>query len=354
MVKSMKYLFIDTNIYKYLFNDNTTFSVDVVEIIKKLIDNEKLTLIIPTQVIDEVKRNHLEKWFVSECDDREKKKEKYINNIDVKIDSLKEYPRLQKTLEVEKKKCLLNYQKELKVTEERYRNSKKSKSIAYFKELKERAEIIDSNSVIEKAVTRNYKNNPPYDKAKITDAIIWESILEFFRNKNKKSILYFLSDDGCYGKKGFNPFLAEELKEFKVTIHYRKSISSLNDLLGEDINKIIEQEKEEQKKNAIGKFINSRSWMSAGSNFTELLNYKKDLTLDDYKNIIKASTINDQIYGSFFVNMVELLEDEQNKGFVLSIIEEIENSQWESFKNRNQVFLKRKKDNQSELSQVEF
>ena len=94
--------------------------------------------------------------------------------------------------------------------------------------------------------------------------------------------------------------------------------------------------------------------MSAGSNFTELLNHKKDLTLDDYKNIIKASTINDQIYGSFFVNMVELLEDEQSKGFVLSIIEEIEDSQWESFKNRNQVFLKRKKDNQDELSQVEF
>jgi hypothetical protein len=94
--------------------------------------------------------------------------------------------------------------------------------------------------------------------------------------------------------------------------------------------------------------------MSAGSNFTELTKFKNDLTLDDYKNIIKAATINDQIYGSFFVNMPEILEDDKNKGFVLSILEEIEDSQWESFKNRNQVFLKRKKDNQNELSQAEF
>jgi hypothetical protein len=52
--------------------------------------------------------------------------------------------------------------------------------------------------------------------------------------------------------------------------------------------------------------------------------------------------------------MPEILEDDKNKGFVLSILEEIEDSQWESFKNRNQVFLKRKKDNQNELSQAEF
>lgn len=350
----MKYLFIDTNIYKYLFNENTTFSGDVVDLIKKLIDNEKLTLIMPTQVIDEVKRNHLENWFATECDDKGKNKENYIKNLDSKIESLKEFPKLQKTLEVEKKKYLKNYEKEIKLSEERYRNLKKSKSIGYFETLKTKAEIIDSDIVIEKAVIRSQKNNPPYDKKKNTDAIIWESILQFFRDKNKKSVLYFLSDDGCYGAKGFNPFLANELEQYKVAIHYRKSITSLKDLLGADIDKIIEQEKEEQKKKAITNFINSRSWMSAGSNFTELTKFKTDLTLDDYKNIIKAATINDQIYGSFFVNMPEILEDDKNKGFVLSILEEIEDSQWESFKNRNQVFLKRKKDNQNELSQAEF
>lgn len=350
----MKYLFIDTNIYKYLFNENTTFSGDVVDLIKKLIENEKLTLIMPTQVVDEVKRNHLENWFVTECDDKAKNKENYIKNLDSKIESLKEFPKLQKTLEVEKKKYLKNYEKELKSAEERYRNLKKSKSIGYFETLKKMAEVIDSDAVIEKAVIRSQKNNPPYDKKKNTDAIIWESVLQFFRGKNKKSVLYFLSDDGCYGAKGFNPFLANELKQYKVDVHYRKSISSLKDLLGADVDKIIEQEKEEQKKKALTNFIGSRSWMSAGSNFSELIKFKTDLTLDDYKNIIKAATINDQIYGSFFVNMPEILEDDKNKGFVLSILEEIEDSQWESFKNRNQVFLKRKKDNQNELSQVEF
>jgi hypothetical protein len=161
----MKYLFIDTNIYKYLFNENTTFSGDVVDLIKKLIDNEKLTLIMPTQVIDEVKRNHLENWFATECDDKGKNKENYIKNLDSKIESLKEFPKLQKTLEVEKKKYLKNYEKEIKLAEERYRNLKKSKSIGYFETLKTKAEIIDSDIVIEKAVIRSQKNNQKHDQA---------------------------------------------------------------------------------------------------------------------------------------------------------------------------------------------
>ena len=127
----------------------------------------------------------------------------------------------------------------------------------------------------------------------------------------------------------------------------------MKDLLGSDIDKIIEQEKQEQKKNAIQNFINSRSWMSAGSNFSELLKFKDNLTLDDYKNIIRASTINDQIYGSFFVNLVELIEDKNSKGYTLPILEEIDDTAWKTFKERNLILTNRKKDN-PEISQNDF
>lgn len=349
----MKYLFIDTNIYKYLFSDNTTFSDDVVGLVKKLIDNEKLILILPTQVIDEVVRNHLEFWYVSECEDKEKKKDQYIENIDKKIDGLNEYPKLRKVLEKEKAKYIKEHTKELKVIEEKYRNNGKSKAIKNFNDLKNKAEIINSDAVLKNAYIRSQKKNPPYDKAKITDAVIWESIVDFFKKRNKKSILYFLADDGCYGKRGFNPFLLQEVGKFKVKVHYRKSISSLKDLLGSDIDKIIEQEKQEQKKNAIQNFINSRSWMSAGSNFSELLKFKDNLTLDDYKNIIRASTINDQIYRSFFVNLVELIEDKNSKGYTLPILEEIDDMAWKAFKERNLILVNRRKDN-LEISQSDI
>lgn len=341
----MKYLFIDTNIYKYLFSDNTTFSDDVVELVKKLIDGEKLILILPTQVIDEVERNYLEFWYISECEDKEKKKDQYIKNIDEKIDGLNEYPKLRKILEKEKEKYLKEHKKELKAIEKKYRDNKKSKAIKNFNELKGKSEIVDSDLVLNDAIIRSQKKNPPYDKTKITDAVIWESIVDFFKKRNKKSVLYFLSDDGCYGKKGFNPFLLREVSKFKVRLHYRKSISSLKDLLGSDIDKIIEQERQEQKKNAIQDFINSRSWMSAGSNFSDLLKFKDDLTLDDYKSIIRASTINNQIYRSFFVNLAELIEDKNSKGYTLPILEEIDDALWRAFKEKNLILINRRKDN---------
>lgn len=346
----MKYIFIDTNIYKYLFNDNTTFSDDVVDILKKLIDQKQLKLLLPSQVIDEVERNHLENWYITECNDKDKKKNTYLDNIDKKIDGLNEYPKLKKVLEKEKEKYLKEHDKELRIICEKYRNCKKSKAIKNFIELKQRAEIINSDDILDRANVRNQKNNPPYDKAKLTDAIIWESILNYFKRKSKKSILYFLADDGCYGKKGFNPFLFNEISTLKVKIEYRRSITSLKDLLGSDIDKIIEQEKQELKKNAIQKFINSRSWMSAGSNFSELLKFKDDLTLEDYRDIIRASTINDQIYRSFFVNLNEIMEDKNSKGYTLPILEEVEDIAWKAFKERNLILINRRKDN-IEISQ---
>ena len=341
----MKYLFIDTNIYKYFFNENTTFSDDVVSIIRKLIDGEKLILILPRQVTDEIKRNHLENWYISECEDKEKTKDVYVKNIGLKIDSLNEYPKLKKVLEKEKTKYFKKYDQDIKFIEEKYRNPKKSKAIRHLTELQKMAEVIETDNILDRAIIRDYKNNPPYDKTKITDAIIWESILGYFEKINKKSVLYFLSDDNCYGKKGFHPFLLDEISKFKVKVHYRKSVSSLRDLLGSDIDKITEQEKEEQKKNAIYKFINSRSWASAGSNFTELLKFKHNLTLEDYRDLIKASTINDQIYRSFYVNASELLEDINGKGFTLPVLDEIEDSAWKAFKDKNLILLNRRKDN---------
>ena len=85
--------------------------------------------------------------------------------------------------------------------------------------------------------------------------------------------------------------------------------------------------------------------MSAGSNFSELLKFKDNLTLDDYRDIIRASTINDQIYRSFFVNLGEIIEDKNSKGYTLPILEEIDDMAWKAFKERNLILINRRKDN---------
>ena len=98
---------------------------------------------------------------------------------------LNEYPKLRKVLEKEKAKYIKEHTKELKAIEEKYRNNGKSKAIKNFNDLKNKSEIINSDAVLNNAFIRSQKKNPPYDKAKITDAVIWESIVDFLRKETK-------------------------------------------------------------------------------------------------------------------------------------------------------------------------
>lgn len=347
-----KYLFIDTNIYKYLFSENSTFSNDVVDIIMKLLDNNQLILILPEQVRDEIVRNHLEKWYIKEIDDREKKFEKYKKGVENKMSDLQGFDKVVKILSNEIKKEDKNKNNDLKKIKARYRN-KKSEAINNFNKLRQKSTSIETTvDILDRADIRNKKNNPPYDKEKLTDAIIWESLLDFIKveteknNKFEKDEIYFIADDKTWGCQDFNPFLLNELLNVnpKIRVIYRKGIQSLGDIFELDIKKIKKEENIIIKDNAINKFCESRSWEGAGSNFRELSKYKEDLDFSDFEKIINASISNSQIYNSWYVNLNTLLEDEKNNGFVINIIEGIEDSVWAIFKEKNNVTLSRKKD----------
>lgn len=351
-----KYLFIDTNIYRYLFNESSTFSDDIVEIIMKLLNNNKLILLLPEQVMDEVERNHLEKWYVKEIGDREAKCEKYIQGVENKISDLNGFDKIVKILHKDIEREKRNKDIDLKEIRLRYRD-KKSNAIKNFIKLKQNATIIETTSdILNKADTRNKKNNPPYDKQKLTDAIIWESFLGFMKIKTEgkknpeKTEIYFIADDKAWGCLDFNPFLENELLNInpKIKIIYRKGIKSLGDIFEIDIKKIEKEENTIIKNNVISKFCDSRSWVGAGANFNELIKYKNELDFPDLEKIIKASISNPQIYNSWYVNMDLLIEDEKNKGFVKSIIESIEDDIWNIFKQKNNITLSRKKDQLSD------
>lgn len=347
-----KYLFIDTNIYKYLFNESSTFSDDVVDIIEKLLDNDELILLLPEQVKDEIERNHLEKWYIKEVNDREKKFENYKKGVEKKISDLIEFDKIINILNKEIKKEEKNRNSDLKKIKLRYRD-KKSKAIDNFNKLKQKSTPIETTlDILDRSDIRNKKNNPPYDKDKLTDAIIWESLLYFIKtkheekNKPEKTEIYFIADDKIWGCQDFNPFLLNELLFInpKIKVIYRKGIQSLGDIFELDIKKVEKEENTIIKDNTINKFCESRSWENAGSNFRELLKYKNDLNFLDFEKIIKASISNSQIYNSWFVNLNALLEDEKNNGFVINIIESLKDDIWNIFKQKNNITLTRKKD----------
>ncbi len=350
-----KYLFIDTNIYKYLFNENSTFSDDVVDIIMKLLDNDKLILILPEQVRDEVERNHLERWYVNEVSDREKKFDNYKQGVEKKISDLSGFDKIVKILKKDIDKEEKNKKKELKSIKYRYRDSA-SEANKNFNKLKQNATLIDTTvDILNVADIRNKKNNPPYDKSKLTDAIIWESFLDFLKtkqeesNKTEKIEIYFIADDKTWGSLDFNPFLLNELSNIntKIKVIYRKSIKCLGDIFKLDIKGIERAENQIIRNNAIEKFCESHSWSVAGVNFQELLKHKNHLDYSDFEKIIKASISNPQVYNSWYVNLNLLLEDEKNKGFAMSIIENIGDEIWNIFKQKNNITLLRKKDQMS-------
>lgn len=348
-----KYLFIDANIYKYLFNENSTFSDDVVDIIMKLLSSNKLILILPEQVRDEVGRNHLEKWYVKEVGDREEKFKKYKKGVEKKTLDLNGFDEVVKILNEDIDKEENNKTNDIEKIKLRYRD-KDSNAIKNFNKLKENAVLIETTiDILNRADIRNKKNNPPYDKDKLTDAIIWESLLDFMRIKTKESResekvdMYFIADDKTWGCLDFNPFLLNELLNInpKIEVIYRKGIQSLGEIFELDIKEVVKEEENAIiKNNTINEFCDSHSWAGAGVNFQELLKYKNELSYLDFEKIIKASISNSQIHNSWYVNLNQLIEDDKNNGFVLSIIENVDDHAWEIFKQKNNITLIRKKD----------
>lgn len=212
-------LFIDTNIYLKFYH----FTSDELEELQKLIiliEEQKLKLFLPKQVIQEYKRNR----EVKIADALKKMSEEKLNNtFPVFCKEYREYGELQKT--ITKYKELKNkLTKDLKVAID----SNSLKADRVIENLFNKAFIVDfEEEVISKAKLRFDLGNPPGKNNSYGDAISWESLILKVPDGED---LYFLSDDKDYfsiiDNSKFNNYLFDEWKIHKSSkIVFYKSLS---------------------------------------------------------------------------------------------------------------------------------
>lgn len=346
----MKYIFIDTNQYRHIFSKNEGFSDEIKNLLDKLINREHVKLLLPQQVKDEVERNRFENWYNAEIKDIEKKIEKCEGDIKKYSEDLANFPNELKNIKKKMNREISLFKKEIKSVSVRYRGLK-SKANQKLKNLFEEAESIDeTKEIVEKARLRLEKNNPPTD-SKLGDALIWESLLEYLKSSGKKSTLIFVARDfGAWGMDGFNPWLERELKEKTgVSISLTRALSDLDYLTKEEQNKLRLIEREESKRNVVSNFVNSGSFVSAGSRAQSVLAFKDILTKDDYSKIISAAISNSQIYQSFFTSIPLNAICEGEAGYVVKNIEDIPKKVWDNFTKMNSIKLKRQSDESEEI-----
>lgn len=340
----MKYIYIDSNQYRHIYSSSEGFSQEVYDLLVRLIDREHVQLLLPQQTKDEVERNRYRAWPDAEESDAVAKVEKLKERIEKVKNEYGNYTGF--------KSLLKNLQSELKTLEkEKLTINKKflslrSKQNQKIKNLFQRAQIItETADICRKAETRLGKGNPPYGKdKKLGDSLIWESILSQLkecRSQHPRTI-FVSNDKNAWGRSSFDPWLENEYKKVTSgTIIYSNRLSDIPDLTVEEQRKIRKEEGENLKKNAVADFVDSHSFMNAGSNADRLLRYKDLLTEDDYRKIVTGSISNHEIYQSFFTGIPLKSLFEGENGYVVKQAESIPSDLWEKFEKRFNTGLKR-------------
>jgi predicted nucleic acid-binding protein len=219
-------LFIDTNIYLTFFH----FSNDDLEELKKLkvaIQDGKINLLLPEQVIEEYKRN------------REIKIADALKEFD-KLKLPSQFPRMCKDYpQYEKLREKITQYDELKSDLLEQLNSDiESKQLGADKLIEELFEVAtkipSSPSIISVAKERYDKGNPPGKNGSYGDAINWESLLLYQRKNHRQQEviedLHIVARDKDYSSpidpEKFSRYLSDEWREKKSSeINYYKSLS---------------------------------------------------------------------------------------------------------------------------------
>lgn len=351
----MKYIFIDSNQYRHIFSRSEGFSDIVYNLLIKLTEKKQLRLLLPQQTKEEVERNKYRKWPENEIKSLNNKIEKLRTLSEEVEKKFSEYSSFQKLCN-EIKKSIKRLEKEQKLIRKTFVDNG-SKQNQRLNELFNRANPIEEvEEVLKKAYTRYKKGNPPYDKRGMGDALIWESLLYFFKNSDtKKAHLIFVTNDkDAWGENEFDQWLTDEYeKVIGGKIFFSNKLSDIPEFTKEEQGKIRKAETESLKRNAVIDFANSLSFIAAGENAQRLLKFKKLLNSDDYREILGASLSNGQIYESFFTTptLMELVAGED--GHVTKEIESIDGELWRQFSERYNIFLKRQSD-QIESSENEI
>lgn len=300
------HLFIDTNVYLKFYH----YSNDDLEELNKLLvllDNEKLELYLPEQVINEFERNRDNKLA-------DALKTFGLNKISNQFPQFckeyKEYDILKKIMrdyEHEKQILLKNVMLAIETS------SLKADKIIDL--LFKKANVIDINpELVEKSKLRFDLGNPPGKNKSYGDALNWESLIENVESGND---IYFIADDKDYfseiNNSNFNAFLLNEWTKKKGTkIKFYKTLSDFFKDVLPDIKLATELEKD---------LLISE--LDSSPNFYTSRNILKKLSkLDSYSSeqinqIISASINNTQVYwisddddiNEYLYNFIETYSD---------------------------------------------
>lgn len=331
----MKYIVIDSNIYRDIFSPSEKFSEEIKDSLIKLVEKGTAKLLLPLQIKQEVERNHLAEWYdiaFGEMNQKISKREGEISDVSKRFEKYKSHKLLIKEIQKDKKEL----EKIVGALRVRYK-SKKSRSNQILKEIFSKAELLpESEEVLKKAELRVLKRNPPRDsEGHFGDAIIWESLIEFFKKRSMErddTLVLVSNDKTAWGNDDkINLWLDDEWrKETKAKIILVQKFSDIPGLTKKESQKI-KTEETSSSENFVSDFVNSYSWDNAGNNAQKLLKIKDKLTGNDYEKIIRASLENHQIYGSFFtpIPLRELVSN--GPDFATKLVDNIDDTLWNLF-----------------------
>lgn len=298
-------LFIDTNIFLSFYH----LSSDDLEELRKLsvlLRQRQVELLLPSQVVDEFRRNRENKIADSLKGLREQKLNLQYPQI------CKDYEEYSKLSELQKE-----YEKHHTILLEKINknvNCEGLKADAIIKELFDLATLIDiTDDLVKRAQLRYNRGNPPGKKNSLGDAIIWESILTV----PEKNDVHFITDDGDYcsplNKDMFNGFLLYEWSNAKGShLFFYKRLSNFFKAYFPDIRLASELEKDL----LIRSLAQSRTFAQTHSIIAQLNKYI-DYTADQINDIIVAAISNGQIY--------RIINDDDLRDFFTNIIIDYEN-----------------------------
>lgn len=314
------HLFIDTNVYLKFYH----FSNDDLEELNKLhvlLDNNKVELYLPEQVINEFGRNRDNKLA-------DALKTLSLNKLNNQFPQFcKEYEeydilkKLMRDYEHEKQKLLKNVMLAIDTS-----SLKADKTIDL---LFKKAKVIKiTTELVEKSKLRFDLGNPPGKNKSYGDALNWESLIA---NTEDGNDIYFIADDKDYfseiNNSNFNAFLLNEWTKKKGTkIKFYKTLSDFfKDVLPE-----IKLATELEKELLISQLESSPNF------YTSRYTLKKLSKLDSFSSeqinqILSSSINNTQIHwissdddiNEYLYNFVETYSDKIDAGLLKEFITEI-------------------------------
>jgi predicted nucleic acid-binding protein len=278
------HLFIDTNVYLKFYH----FSNDDLEELNKLmvlLDNDKLELYLPQQIVDEFFRNRDSKL----ADALKTFNQSKLNTPFPQFcKGYKEYDNLKRLIkEYDKEKQSLLKDLMLKIETNTLRADKLIDMLFQKANYFETTELL-----VNKSKLRYDLGNPPGKNKSYGDAVNWETLLE---NVEESNDLYFIADDKDYFSEldtsSFNTFLSNEWKRRKNSkIRFYKTLTDFFKEVFPEIKLATELEKDI----LISKLVDSSNFYTSRKILYKLSKFESFST-EQANQYVSASLNNSQI-----------------------------------------------------------